>query len=165
LEVWFTEPSLAPATHDGTGIDGIAFGGDGNLYINTFDAGELYRVDVKDGKAGKLTKLKPSRTLAGTDGMRPVGPATFLLIEGNAGKLDTMTVKGDDVSITTLHDGYVTPTGVTPVGNTAWVSEGQLDFLFEPKLKGQKPKLPFRVYAVPLVGNGMAMSGPVSAPR
>jgi len=153
LEVWFTEPSLAPATHDGTGIDGIAFGGDGNLYINTFDAGELYRVDVKDGKAGKLTKLKPSRTLAGTDGMRPVGPATFLLIEGNAGKLDTMTVKGDDVSIT------------TPVGNTAWVSEGQLDFLFEPKLKGQKPKLPFRVYAVPLVGNGMAMSGPVSAPR
>jgi glucose/arabinose dehydrogenase len=162
LEVWFTEPSLAPATHDGTGIDGIAFGGDGNLYINTFDAGELYRVDVKDGKAGKLTKLKPSRKLAGTDGMRPTGPATFLLIEGNAGKVDAITVKGDDVSVTTLHDGYVTPTGVTPVGNTAWVTEGQLDFLFEPKLKGQKPRLPFRVYAVPMMGNAMAMSGPSS---
>jgi sugar lactone lactonase YvrE len=94
LEVWFTEPSLAPATHDGTGIDGIAFGGDGNLYINTFDAGELYRVDVKDGKAGKLTKLKPSRKLAGTDGMRPTGPATFLLIEGNAGKVDSHNGQG-----------------------------------------------------------------------
>jgi sugar lactone lactonase YvrE len=152
LEVWFTESSLAPKTHDGTGIDGIAFGGDGNLYINTFDAGKLYRIDVKDGKAGKLTKLKPSRKLVGTDGMRPLGGSTFLLIEGNAGKVDSITVTGDHVSVTTLHDGYVTPTGVTPVGNTAWVSEGQLDFLFEPKLKGQKPRLPFRVYAVPIGG-------------
>ncbi len=158
LEVWFTEPLLAPATHDGTGIDGMAFGGDGNLYINTFDAGDLYRVDVKDGKAGKLTKLKPSRKLQLTDGLRPIGPSTFLLIEG-AGRLDTMTVKGDEVSITTLHDGYVTPTGVTPVGNTAWVSEGQLDFIFDPKFKDKKPRLPFRVYAVAIPSTDTASAG------
>jgi hypothetical protein len=84
--------------------------------------------------------------------MRPVGGSTFLLIEGNAGKVDSITVKGGDVSVTTLHDGYVTPTGVTPVDDTAWVSEGQLDFIFEPKLKGQKPRLPFRIYAVPIRG-------------
>jgi hypothetical protein len=113
---------------------------------------------VKDGKAGKLTQLKPSSKLVGPDGMRPLGGSTFLLIEGNAGKLDRITVKGDDVSVTTLHDGYVTPTGVTPVGNVAWVSEGQLDFIFEPKLKGQKPRLPFRVYAVPIGGRAVGHS-------
>jgi hypothetical protein len=44
----------------------------------------------------------------------------------------------------------VTPTGVTPVGDIAWVSEGQLDYLFDPAKHGQRPRLPFRLFAVPL---------------
>lgn len=51
----------------------------------------------------------------------------------------------------TLKDGYTTrPTGVGVVGNTAWVSEGQLSYLFDPALKGQKPKLPFQISSVAL---------------
>jgi streptogramin lyase len=148
LEVWFSDSSLQPAPN-GTGLDGIAFGSDGNLYVNRFDAADLYRIDVKGGKAGKLTKLNPSRKLALTDAIRPLGHGVFLLIEG-AGRLDTMTVKGDDAIIATLKDGYVTPTGVTPVAGIAWVSEGQLDYLFDPAKHGQKPRLPFRLFAVPL---------------
>ena len=148
LEVWFSDSSLQPAPN-GTGLDGIAFGSDGNLYVNRFDAADLYRIDVKGGKAGKLTKLNPSRKLELTDAIRPLGQGVFLLIEG-AGRLDTMTIKGNDAAIATLKDGYVTPTGVTPVGDVAWVSEGQLDFLFDPAKHGQKPRLPFRVFAVPL---------------
>jgi hypothetical protein len=36
------------------------------------------------------------------------------------------------------------------VGSTAWVSEGQLSFFFDPSRKGQSPSFPFRIYAVPL---------------
>jgi hypothetical protein len=148
LEVWYSDSSLQPAPN-GTGLDGIAFGSDGNQYVNRFDAADLYRIDVKGGKAGKLTKLNPSRKLELTDGIRPLGQGVFLLIEG-AGRLDTMTIKGDNALIATLKDGYVTPTGVTPVGDIAWVSEGQLDYLFDPARHGQKPRLPFKLFAVPL---------------
>jgi hypothetical protein len=48
-------------------------------------------------------------------------------------------------------DKYTTrPTGVAAVGKTAWVSEGQLSYLFDPALKGQKPSLPFQISAVAL---------------
>jgi sugar lactone lactonase YvrE len=148
LEVWFEDASLQPAP-DGTGLDGIAFGSDGNLYFNRYDAADLYRIDVKDDKAGKLTKLQASRKLVLADAMRPLGPNVFLLIEGG-GRLDTMTVKGDSASITTLKDGYDTPTGVTAVAGTAWVSEGQLEYLFDPAKHDQKPHVPFRLFAVAL---------------
>jgi sugar lactone lactonase YvrE len=145
LQVWFNDPSLQPAPN-GFGLDGIAFGGDGNLYFNTFDAAGLYRIKVQQGKAGKLSKLNPSRKLAQTDALRPMGKNVFLLIEGE-GRLDTMTIKDDDAIIATLKDGYVTPTGVTRVGDVAWVCEGQLDFLSD---SAKKPRLPFKLYSVAL---------------
>ena len=37
---------------------------------------------------------------------------------------------------------------MTKVGATAWVSEGQLNAAFDPAKGG--PRLPFRIYAVPL---------------
>jgi len=147
LEVWFSDPSLQPAP-DGTGLDGIAFGSDGNLYFNRIDAADLYRIDVKDAKAGKLTKLRASRALVQTDALRPLRPNVFLLIEGG-GRLDTMTVDGDTAEIVTLQDGYDTPTGVARVGATAWVSEGQLE-LIEPGKPEKNPRLPFKLFAVPL---------------
>jgi hypothetical protein len=58
-----------------------------------------------------------------------------------------VTIKGDDAVIATLEDGFVTPTGVTAVGNLAWVTEGQLDLVSDPI---KKPRLPFKLFAVPL---------------
>jgi sugar lactone lactonase YvrE len=143
LEVWFTDPSLQP--DKGGGLDGLAFGPDGNLYVDTVGPGELYRIDVKQGKATKLTKLTPSRPLVRTDALRRYGK-DFLLIEGQ-GRLDMLSVKGDAANVETLKDGYVVPTGVTPVGNIAWVSEGQLGFVSDPQ---KKPTLPFHIYPVDL---------------
>jgi streptogramin lyase len=51
LKVWANDPRLAPPA-GGSGLDGIAFGSDGNVYVDTYTAGELFRVDVTDGKAG-----------------------------------------------------------------------------------------------------------------
>ena len=104
---------------------------------------------VKDGAAGAVTALKPSRPLTNPDGLRRYGEGTFLMAEGG-GTLDLVTIAGDEARIETLKDGIAGPVSVTQVGDTAWVAEGQLDFLFDPALKDKKPKLPFRLVAVPL---------------
>jgi sugar lactone lactonase YvrE len=127
LEVFATDPLLAPAA-GGVGLDGIAFGADGNLYVTHFIPAALFRIEVRDGKAGAVTALRPSRALDRSDGMRAFGNG-FLLAEG-AGTLDKVTVRGDEAQIETLADGFAEPVGVTAVGNTAWVAEGKSSFLF-----------------------------------
>jgi sugar lactone lactonase YvrE len=152
LEVWAEDPNFEPPK-TGAGLDGLAFGSDGNLFVDTFTKGELFRVEVKNGAAGKITKLQSSQPTALTDAIRPTdGGRAFLMIEGN-GKLDHVTISGDKASIDTLKSGYDGPTGVTQVGNTAWISEGQLPYLLDPAKKGQGPKLPFKLYAVELAKN------------
>jgi hypothetical protein len=126
LEVWATDPLLAPAK-DGVGLDGIAFGADGNLYVNTYIPAALFRIVVKDGKAGAITALKTSRPLDHADAMRSFGDS-LLLIEGN-GKLDKIAIKGDEAQVETIQDGFIEPVSVTQVGNTAWVAEGKLSYI------------------------------------
>jgi sugar lactone lactonase YvrE len=126
LEVWATDPMLAPAK-DGVGLDGIAFGADGNLYVTTYIPAALFKIAVKDGKAGAITALKTSRPLDHADAMRTFGDS-LLLIEGN-GKLDKVTIKGDEAQIETIKDGFTEPVSVTQVGNTLWVAEGKLSHI------------------------------------
>src|SRR6476619_5903443 len=63
LELWLESPVFEQPPGGAPGLDGIAFGGDGNLYVNTFAKGDFFRVEIKDGAPGKVTKLKPSRPL------------------------------------------------------------------------------------------------------
>lgn len=149
FDIWATDERFAPPP-DGGGLDGIAFGGDGAVYVNTFSKGDLFRIEVTPGgTAGAVTVLKPSRPLSFPDGLRAHGARSFLMAEGG-GTLDLVTVEGDTARIETLKDGIAGPTAVTRVGDTAWVTEGQLEYLFDPTLKDKQPKLPFRLIAVPL---------------
>jgi len=145
LEVWATDPLLAPAK-DGVGLDGIAVGADGNLYVTTFIPAKLFRIMAKDGKAGAVTELKPSRPLDHADAMRAFGDG-FLLIEGN-GKLDKVSVKGDDAAIETVKDGLAEPVSVTQVGDIGWVAEGKLSYIIGDN-KGKDPG-PFTLKPVAL---------------
>ncbi|MGA7811130.1 SMP-30/gluconolactonase/LRE family protein [Bradyrhizobium sp.] len=145
LEVWATDPLLAPAK-DGVGLDGIAFGSDGNLYVTTYIPAALFRIAVRDGKAGAVTALKSSRALDHADAMRTFGDS-LLLIEGN-GKLDKITIKGDDAEIETIKDGFTEPVSVTLVGDTAWVAEGKLSYIIGDN-KGKDPG-PFTLKPVAL---------------
>lgn len=70
------------------------------------------------------------------------------MIEG-AGRLDRVTIDGDQATIDVLKSGLNVPVSVTKIGNTAWALEGQLNLLFDPAKKGVKPQ-PFRALAVPL---------------
>ena len=149
LEVWVNDP-VFDAGPKGAGLDGIAFGADCQLYVNTFTKGELFRVAMTGGAAGAITRLKTSRPLVQADGMRLTADGSFLLAEGG-GSLDRVTVQGDDARIETVRDGFTGgATGVAQVGDTAFVSEGQLPLVLDPAKKGTKPSLPFRLHAVPL---------------
>jgi sugar lactone lactonase YvrE len=145
LEIWATDPLLAPAK-DGVGLDGIAFGADGDLYVTTYIPAALFKIAVKDGKAGAVTALKLSRPIDHADAMRASGDA-LLLIEGN-GKLDKVTIKGDEAQIETIKDGFAEPVSVTQVGDTAWVAEGKLSYIIGDN-KGKDPG-PFTLKPVAL---------------
>jgi sugar lactone lactonase YvrE len=145
----FAQDSAFAAPQGGFGLDGIAFGSDGNLYVTTYTAGELVRVEVKDGRAGRITTLSGTRHLNFPDALRTLGNNSFLLIEGS-GSLDRVVIQGDAFAVTSIHDGFVTPTSVARIGTTAWVSEGQLGFFFHASKNALSPSLPFRIYAVPL---------------
>ena len=148
FEVFAQDSAFAPP-QGGAGLDGIAFGSDGKLYVTTYTAGELVRVEVKDGRAGRITTLSGTRHLKFPDALRTLGNNSFLLIEGS-GSLDRVVIQGDAFAVTPIHDGYAIPTSVARIGPTAWVSEGQLAFFFDPAKQALSPSLPCRIYAVPL---------------
>lgn len=139
LEVWVRDETLAG------GLDGLAFGPDGNLYVNTFMSGQLFRIDVSDGMPGAITKLELSRPLRFPDGLKSDGSG-FLLVEG-AGPLSTVRIEGDAATIETLEE-FTGPSGVTRVGDTVWVSEGQITSLMDPNRTGDIPE--FRLKSVEL---------------
>jgi len=56
LEIWLEDKQFDPPK-DGVGLDGIAIGGDGNIYVNTFTKGEFFRVEIR----GSLGKSRGSR--------------------------------------------------------------------------------------------------------
>jgi len=148
FEVFAQDSAFAPP-QGGAGLDGIAFGSDGNLYVTTYTAGELVRVEVKHGRAGRITTLSGTRHLTLPDALRTLGNNSFLLIEGS-GSLDRVVIQGDAFAVTPIQGGFATPTSVARIGTTAWVSEGQLAFFFDPAKQASSPSLPFRIYAVPL---------------
>lgn len=138
------------AEHDNDGIcaglDGIAIGADGHIYVDTFNGGNVFRIERKKGIAGEVTELRTSRALSLPDGLRHLDGQTFLMIEGT-GKLDRITIVGDEVKVEPIKDGFKELTAFAKVGDTAWVAEGQLSHLFDVKTKGA-PSLPFRVIPV-----------------
>jgi sugar lactone lactonase YvrE len=146
LDVWATDPLLAPAK-DGVGLDGIAVGADGDLYVTTYIPAKLFRIAMKDGKAGSVTELKPSRALDHADAMRAHGDG-FLLIEG-AGRLDRVTVKGNEAAIDVIKDGFAEPVSVTQIGDSGWVAEGKLSYLIGSNAKKDPGPFALKPVALP----------------
>ncbi len=148
LEIWAHDPRWEVK---GPQLDGIAVLGDGSVYANVFEGDGLYRVAVNaDGSAGKITKLQTSRPIYHSDGMRSSGADKLLMVEGETrGMLDLITVKGDTATVETVQSGFQGPVGVTQVGDTAYVLDVPLKYLFVPDMKTQTPP-PFKAVAVKL---------------
>jgi len=149
FEVFARDPAFSPPQSDSAGLDGIAFGSDGNLYVTTYAAGGLFRVEVRAGLAGRITALSGDHPLRFPDALRKLGNNSFLLIEGS-GTLDRVVIKDNGFSVTSIRGNFSTPTSIAMIGATAWVSEGNTTYFFDPSKKNLAPPLPFRIYAVSL---------------
>lgn len=149
LEVWVHDPRWV--VEGKAQLDGLAVLPDGNVYANIFEGDGLYRVTVNnDGSAGTITKLKTSRPLYHSDGLRAYGPNRLLMVEGETkGNLDLITIEGDQAKIETVKSGFEGPVSLWQVGGTVYVLDVPLKYLFNPKMKTQKPP-PFTAFSVPV---------------
>jgi len=122
------------------GIDGIAFSGDWTLYVNNVQTQEIFRVEVTpQNTMGELTALQISHELGGPDSMRLIEGNRFLQAESTLGRLSVVTIEGDVATLTIIDDEVQSSPGATVVGNTAYVIESNIQYLFNPELRGQEP--------------------------
>lgn len=132
------------------GVDGLAFSGDGTLYVNNVRTHEIIRVEPgSTGRMGELTSLQLSHELGGPDGMRLIEGNRFIQAEGTIGRLGILEIEGDNATLQVLRDDLVSTPGATVVGNTVYVIESNIGYLLDPALRGQQPEA-FMLYAVPL---------------
>ncbi|HEY4032045.1 MAG TPA: hypothetical protein VGM25_16990 [Caulobacteraceae bacterium] len=123
LEEWAKDAKLA-------GADGIAMGGDGNLYVNSFQTHKMFRIAIaKDGSAGAITELTPSLTLNQPDGLRALGGLRFLQAEGGNGRIDLVTVSGDKAQITPIKEHEPGLTAMTVARGKVWVMNAKLSLM------------------------------------
>lgn len=138
LATWFHDPRLV-------GVDGIALGDDGTIYLTNVKTNALFRLAVAaGGKPGALTRLTPSVPVAGPDGLRRAN-GRFFLAENKSGKVDELTVKGDRVDVEPVQGGYKGPTSMTAHGDTLYVVEAKINQFG----KVRNPS-PFYVYSTPM---------------
>ncbi|WP_245286521.1 hypothetical protein [Bradyrhizobium sp. ARR65] len=72
----------------------------------------------------------------------------FLLIEG-AGRLDRVTIKGDEAEVEIIKDGFAEPVSVTEVDDTGWVAEGKLSYLIGDNKKKDPGPFALKPMALP----------------
>lgn len=144
LEVFAEDARFQPP--NGVGLDGVAIGEDGNIYVDTFNGGALFRVTVEGGGAGAVVELASSRPIRLPDALRRFSGNAFLMVEGS-GSLDRVTISGAQATIETIAGGLDEPTSFAIVNGVAWVTEGQLSHLFDRNAKGP-PKIPFKITPV-----------------
>ncbi|MFC4256169.1 hypothetical protein GRI97_11430 [Altererythrobacter xixiisoli] len=144
LEVWKEDVNMGKEG----GVDGIAFGSDGQAYVNNVRTGQLFRIPLgQDGAAGATVEITPSRPLVEPDGMRPIDDMRFALAEGG-GSISVLEIAGDKAEVTTLAEGVAQPTAVDVRDGTVWYVQGQLTAMFNPDKP--QPSLPFKLSSVSL---------------
>ncbi len=142
-ELFAADPALV-------GIDGIAFSAAGTMYINNVRANTMQRVNRNGFAFTNLTTLTLSEPVAGPDGLRHVSGNRFLQAEGTAGRVTYVDIEGDVATITPVKTGLESTPGVTRVGNVGYVTEGKINYLFDPNLRGQDPgAFTIRAFALP----------------
>ncbi len=133
LENWYT------GGEELNGIDGLAFGPGGGLYVNNVRQGTILRLDINaDGSPGALTPITLPAPLEGPDGMRTAADGNLWVTENRNGHLTKVIVDGDTATTEVVADGLGQVTGVTQVGNTVWTVESKLAYFVGDK-KGQDP--------------------------
>src|SRR5690606_5687507 len=110
----------------------------------------LQRVDRNaDGSYAGLTNIATPEPLNGPDGLRSLGGNQFIQAEGPGGRVAIFDVEGDTATMTTVGTGLSGSVGVTVLDGVAYVTEGRIEYLFDPNLRGQDPGT-FYIRALPM---------------
>jgi hypothetical protein len=127
LEIAAKDPLLA-------GVDGLAFGEKGVLFVNSVTANKILRLELgPDGKSRNIVDLKLSRPLDRPDGMRTIGKNRLLMAE-NSGKMDIVTFDAAGAAtITTIKEGLISTPAVTH-------QRDGLDRRRQARLPGRRPE-------------------------
>lgn len=147
LEVWAGNGVFGPK---GGVLDGIAIVRD-RVVVNALETHKLFSVPIlADGKAGAVVEVKLDRPLKYPDGQRSHGDDSILIVDGDeGGRLMRITLGGEKLDagrVTTIKAGFAGgPTGVTVVGDTAYVIEAQFETAED------LPAKPYKATAVALV--------------
>ncbi len=129
------------------GADGVALLNDNTLIVNSVSQHKLIRVDLNDdGSFKDMKELNLSREIVGPDGMRAIGPNQLILAENGGGKMDVVTVDGDNATIETLKEGLEGTPAVTVTRGKGWIIEGQFDLMRDENAVAK----PFILYGVPM---------------
>ncbi len=132
------------------GIDGLAFSGDGTLYVNNVQRNTILRVALDaNGDMAGLSVLQLSHELQGPDGFRLIEGRRFLQAESGTGRVGILTIEGDEARLEVLRDDLMSAPGATLVGDTVYVIDNDMRYLFDPALSGQDHG-PFILKAIPL---------------
>lgn len=127
LEVWIADPALAS-------VDGLAFGSDNQLYVNTYNTHKMLRVAVKaDGSAGAVTELKTSEALGNPDGLRHISGMRFLQVEGKTGRVAEVEIKGDEAIVKPLKTDAPGWAAVVYARGHAWGTDMKSSLRREPE--------------------------------
>jgi DNA-binding beta-propeller fold protein YncE len=142
---------LFASGQDLIGIDGIAFADDGRMYINNVRTNKVQRVNRSaSGAYEGLTDLVLSEPVQGPDGLRAVGGNKFLQAEGGGGRVAVIEVQGNRAQVTPVRTGLDSSPGVTRVGRVGYATEGKIQYLVDPELRGQDPgDFYIRAFALP----------------
>ncbi len=122
------------------GIDGIAFAGNGTLYVNSVQRNTLMRIDRdREGEFRRVRVLSTSQEMDGPDGLRLLDGNRFLQSEGPGGRITLVTIRGNSAGIESLVEGIDYPGSVVPLNGRAWYPVGKIRFFFDPELQEQVP--------------------------
>ena len=122
------------------GVDGIAFAGDGVMYINNVRRHQLQRVTRgADGRYAGLETLALSQPLNGPDGLRALGRNRFLQAEGPGGRVALIEVDGASATVTPVKTGLDSSPAITRVGRVGYAPEGKIQYRMDPALRGKDP--------------------------
>lgn len=149
LEPGANELKLFAQAPELVGIDGIAFGGDGEMYINNVRANTMSRVEILGGSYGGLVNLTLSEPISGPDGLRRYSGNRFLQAEGSGNRVTWVDIEGDTATITPIRTGLESSPGVTFVGTVGYATEGKISYLFDPAKRDLDPD-PFIIRAFSL---------------
>jgi len=134
------------------GIDGISFDGTNTLYANNTRQNTMLRVNRDaSGNYQSLARLNVSSPLKGPDGLRPYKDNVLLQAETGSSHATLVTITGDEAQVKVIDADTGGSAAITHVGDTAYVAAGKIQYLFDPKFRGQDPG-PFGLKAVPIGG-------------